>query len=285
MRSVRADRAEREGWSLFFPRGAAREFGSPEELGALAIAAATGRCGRIVRRSRGATTFVTHLSGDLGTGAEIYFKVIDPPAGWSAFKRRLRGSRSAHVAAISEALRHDGLEAPAVLVFGFEAATGREIISTVRIRGRTVTRWFQDAARLLERKRAMLRALGAEVARLHHAGYLHGDLTPYNIMVSAGDAPRFVFIDHDRTRKSPAARFLRPRMRNLVQLGRFDLPGVGTTDRLRVWRGYADEMDLKHERATLRRLLRMLAGRIARERARGNLDSARLAAANGIREG
>ncbi|HYB91124.1 MAG TPA: lipopolysaccharide kinase InaA family protein [Candidatus Binataceae bacterium] len=284
MRSVGAERAERDGWSLFFPRGAAGEFGSHEELGALAIDAASGRCGRVMRRSRDATTFLTRLRGDPGTGTEIFFKVIDPPGGWRGIKRRLRGSRAAHVAAISEALRRDGLQAPVVLLFGCEPATGREIISTVRIAGRTLIRWLRQDGRMLERKRAMLRALGAEVARLHRAGYLHGDLTPYNVMVMTGDAPRFAFIDHDRTRKSPAARLLRPRMRNLVQLGRFDLAGLTITDRMRVWRGYAGEFGLRNERAALRRVARMLAARIAREGASGKLHSARLAAADGMRE-
>ena len=32
-------------------------------------------------------------------------------------------------------------------------------------------------------KRAVLRALGAEVAALHRAGFIHGDLTPYNVFV------------------------------------------------------------------------------------------------------
>ena len=68
----------------------------------------------------------------------------------------------------------------------------------------------------------MLRALGAEVARLHRAGYIHGDLTPYNIFVTGLQPPQFVFIDHERTRRTILSRFERPRMRNLVQLGHLE---------------------------------------------------------------
>ena len=50
------------------------------------------------------------------------------------------------------------------------------------------------------RKRALLRALGSEVARLHRTGIVHGDLTPYNVFVTPGEPPCFIFLDHDRTR-------------------------------------------------------------------------------------
>jgi hypothetical protein len=79
----------------------------------------------------------------------------------------------------------------------------------------------------------VLRALGAEVARLHQAGFVHGDLVPPNVRrTDAG----FVFLDNDRTRRMPLALVAR---RNLVQLGRFVVPGVTVTDRARVLWAYA----------------------------------------------
>ena len=91
----------------------------------------------------------------------------------------------------------------------------------------------------LASRRIVLRALGAEIARLHRAGYIHGDLTPYNIFVTGLQPPQFVFIDHERTRRTILSRFERPRMRNLVQLGHLDVGGVTNTDRMRVWIGYS----------------------------------------------
>jgi aminoglycoside phosphotransferase (APT) family kinase protein len=87
----------------------------------------------------------------------------------------------------------------------------------------------------------VLRALGAEVARLHRAGYIHGDLTPFNVLATADD---IAFIDHERTKRTPAATLnvTRSRMRNLVQLGHFDLAGVSRTDKLRVFASYAKAM-------------------------------------------
>ena len=96
----------------------------------------------------------------------------------------------------------------------------------------------------LESKRALLRALGGEIARLHRAGFIHGDLTPHNIFVGGGVRPRFIFIDHDRTRRAAALGRRRRQLRNLVQLGRFDLEGVTRTDRLRVFRAWADALKI-----------------------------------------
>ena len=112
----------------------------------------------------------------------------------------------------------------------------------------------------------MLRALGAEIARLHRAGYIHGDLTPYNIFVTGLEPPQFVFIDHERTRRTILSRFERPRMRNLVQLGHLDVGGVTNTDRMRVWCGYSAQFSARRRRTERRRVAAMLAARMALER-------------------
>ena len=85
-------------------------------------------------------------------------------------------------------------------------------------------------------KRALLRQLGAEVARLHRAGFVHGDLVPPNLRWRDGV---FVFLDNDRTRRAPLAALVVGARRNLVQLGRFVVPGLSTTDRARVLMAYA----------------------------------------------
>src|SRR6185312_2974921 len=91
------------------------------------------------------------------------------------------------------------------------------------------------------RKRELLRALGTEVARLHRASFIHGDLTPYNIFVASGTPVRFSLIDHERTAE-PRLMWERRRLRNLVQLCRFDLEGMGRTDWLRVIDAYGRAM-------------------------------------------
>jgi len=178
------------------------------------------------RRSRHART--VRVATEAGA---VFVKHYPPPDG----PRALRAFRMAG------ALARGGFGAPAPLVVGVREREG--LLVTREVAGRAlaavVTAFPREARRA---KRALLAALGAEVARLHRAGFVHGDLVPPNLLV-AGD--RFVFLDNDRTRRFPVALGAR---RNLVQLGRFVVPGVGLTDRVRVLRAYADARGLGRRR-------------------------------------
>lgn len=242
-------------------------------LAALASAALSGSGVRRIRRSRRASTYRSEL--DAAGNLEVFIKVIDAPTGLDVVKRWLRRSPADHVADVTAALARDGFETPAILLCGADHATGREVIVTERAHGTLLTRNLRVAQSEFPRKRAMLRRLGAAIARLHRAGYLHGDLTPYNVFVSNGDGLHFVFIDHERTRRTVLSRLERPRMRNLVQLGRFKLNGLSRTDRMRVWAGYTDGMPRRRRRAALRRAVTMLALRAARDRATSEPQPAR----------
>jgi hypothetical protein len=253
----------RGGWSFLIPGYDAR-FSEElrESLLDSAFAAIDGTLATRVRRSRHAETWSDHF--DQAGGLDAYFKVLDPIRGLhrarSIFKRR----RAVHVASISEHLRADGIGVAEILLLGAERRGGREIIVTERVDGSNLVR-HSKRSRLASR-RIVLRALGAEIARMHRAGYIHGDLTPYNIFVTGLEPPQFVFIDHERTRRTFLSRFERPRMRNLVQLGHLDLGGVTNTDRMRVWLGYSANFSARRRRTERRRVAAMLASRIALER-------------------
>jgi Lipopolysaccharide kinase (Kdo/WaaP) family len=256
---------ENGGWLLFAHREALDEHVAQQRAVTLALDAAHGHGIRLVRRSRHGETWFGRL-GD--TGTDVFIKVLDPTGGIEALRHWLRGARADHVAAISLELSRAGIGAPRVIVYGRERRGGRELIITERAPGHMMPRWLKGGRERMALKRALLRALGAEVARLHGAGFIHGDLTPFNVVV-AGDRepPRINFIDHERTRRTPLARMARPRLRNLVQLGRFELVGLTMTDRMRVWREYARAMRLRRARAERNRLARMLQARIARDAA------------------
>ena len=90
-----------------------------------------------------------------------------------------------------------------LIAYGRESASGREIMVTPRAEGEVrCARSRRCATRPVDRKRAVLRALGAEIARLHRCGFVHGDLTPFNILFVRAEPPRFVLIDHERTAES-----------------------------------------------------------------------------------
>ena len=91
-------------------------------------------------------------------------------------------------------------------------------------------------------KHELLRALGRAVAALHMSGFVHGDLVPSNVRVREG---AFVLLDHDRTRRSRFLVWWGGR-RNLVQLGRFVVPGLTIVDRARVLFAYADRRGLSY---------------------------------------
>jgi Lipopolysaccharide kinase (Kdo/WaaP) family len=259
------DAVEREGWSFFTHRDTLGETAARECALDLALNAVRGRARRLVRRSRHGETWFGRL-GD--TGSDVFIKVLAPARGIEAIKCAIRGSRALHIAEISEQLARAGISVPRVILYGRETRGGREVVITERAPGHMVPRWLKPGHDHLAFKRALLRALGRQIADLHRAGFIHGDLTPFNVVV-AGDSepPRISFIDHERTRRIRLARLARPRLRNLVQLGRFDLPGLARTDRMRVWSAYARVMGLRNGRAERNRVFWMLRDRIARDAA------------------
>ena len=246
----------RGGWSFLIPGYDARfSEEQREELIDAAFAAIDGTATTRVRRSRHAETWFRHFDH----GLAAYFKVLDPVRGVNRARGILKRKRTSHVAAISAHLRAHGVGVPEILLLGAERRGGREIIVTARVDGFNLVRHLKRAT--LASRRVVLRALGAEVARLHRAGYIHGDLTPYNIFVTGLEPPQFVFIDHERTRRTILSRFGRPRMRNLVQLGSLDVAGVTNTDRMRVWTGYSAQLSARRRRLQLRRVAAMLVAR------------------------
>lgn len=255
-------KVERGGW--YFEIGAATGCRAGDLIDQ-ALAAAGGKGGVLLRRSRNASSYrvKTGLSAAL---PEIFIKVIEPPHGLRRIKKMIRGSQARHVARITEKLNLAGFAAPPVLLAGREESTGRELLVTPLVNEAGPFRALEGT---LSHKRAMLRALGMELARLHHAGFVHGDLTPYNLFVAR--SLRFTFIDHERTRFTFPLGRRRRQLRNLVQLGRFDLPGLSRTDRMRVLRAYGDGLSRAQWRSLRRQVTAMLERRIRR----GGLERAR----------
>ncbi len=150
------------------------------------------------------------------------------------------GRRALRAFAMGRALDVAGFAAPVTLLVGQHGAagllvtadTGGEDLLAVLAR---LARPDREARRC---KRDLLRRLGAEVARLHAAGFVHGDLVPPNLRSRDGT---FVFLDNDRTRRGWFGLGAR---RNLVQLGRFVVLGVTASDRARVLNAYASARQL-----------------------------------------
>ncbi len=269
-------RIQRNGWTLF-PGPALAEL--PSRVGlelverALKIAAG-GAGGERLRRSRHASTYRMRLGSPLSGETEFFVKLLDAPRGLKAIRRLLLGSRAARMRAILDALVGAQIAIAPVLLLGDERAGDRRtLMVTARVEGEPLPRLLRALAAAPALRRERLDALGAEVGRLHRAGFIHGDLTPYNIFVTAGPPARFSLIDHERTTR-PRLNWERRRLRNLVQLCRFDIEGMGPADRLRIVDAYATAMG-----APAHRLGRRVTGMLRARRLRDSVGRANEAAA------
>jgi serine/threonine protein kinase len=268
------ERFELRGWLFVIP-ASVRVTSSylRDEVAGNIVAALEGKRGAPFRRSRHATTWRVQVAGPAGEPTHIFVKQLDVARGLVArAKAKSRAKRSEHVLRISEALRADDFGVPNVLLIGESRDTGCQVIVMSQAPGWMLTRWMNPSHQTdLALRRAILRKLGAEIARLHRSGYLHGDLTPYNIFATEGPQIAITFIDHEGTEKTTpvSINVARNRLRNMVQLGHFDIPGVSRTDRLRVFASYAaaNGLSKRAARQSLLRLTKMIARRRKRDRA------------------
>lgn len=274
MNRTSGERINSGEWRFIVP-ASADDFpsGLQKDLVESVAAALDGKRGAPFRRSRHATTWRVHTAGSNGEPANIFVKQIDPPHGLAAgVKARWRAKRSEHVLRISEDLRRDNFGVPQVLLIGENTDSGHEVVVMTQASGFMLTRWMNPIHRtetLLRRR--ILQKLGAEIGRLHRVGYVHGDLTPYNVFATGDPEVAITFIDHEGTEKTSrmSINVARNRLRNLVQLGHFDLPGVSRSDKMRVFVSYAAAAGLSKaaSRRSLVRLTKLIARRRKRDRA------------------
>jgi hypothetical protein len=207
---VTYDPWDEAGWTGWCAREAALDV--PAWLAA--VASGGGRRSRHARSQR------------IATGAGVGFVKSYPRPG---------APRARRAFVMARALEAAGFAAPVPLLMGTRGREG--VLVTADAGGEElpglVARLAGDDPERRRTKRVVLRRLGAEIARLHRAGFVHGDLVPPNLRWR-DDAP--VYLDNDRTRRGLLAIGAR---RNLVQLGRFVVPGLSTTDRARVLAAYA----------------------------------------------
>jgi hypothetical protein len=236
------------------------------------IAALEGKRGEPFRRSRHATTWRVRIAGPDAESTNIFVKQLDPARCVVArAKAKSLAKRCAHVLRISDDLRRLNFGVPSVLLIGENRDTGHELIAMSQAPGFMLTRWMNPLNRTdLMLRRRILHRLGAEIAGLHLNGYIHGDLTPYNVFATGDPQVVISFIDHEGTEKTSrmSINVMRNRMRNLVQLGHFEIPGVSRTDQLRVFASYAAACGLskRAKRRSLLRLEKMIGRRRKRDR-------------------
>ncbi len=101
-------------------------------------------------------------------------------------------------------------------------------------------------------RRALIAALGRDVARWHAAGLVHGDMRHGNVLcVGEPSQARFYWLDNERTRRCARRH---EQARNLVQLNMLHPRALSRTDRMRFWKAYTAARGLATDDAS--RLLR-----------------------------
>jgi hypothetical protein len=198
-------------------------------------------------------------------GEELYLKTHYPLGVPEKLKDFFRVSKAFRALKQADALSQEGLRAPVVVGAGEQRVyryLEKAFVLTVGLEGSTLPVFLKEnlaapvGGASLRRKREFLSGLASEVRRFHRLGFVHGDLTPYNIFVGPEDSgPTFFFMDNDRTRRYPRWWPQKLWKRNLVQLNRFILPGITLQDRMRFLRTYLGENFRKKRK---RRLVRWL---------------------------
>jgi len=205
---------------------------------------------------------------------EFYLKTYYSLRMADKVKSLFRDSKAFRALKQGQALERERFNVPPVVAAGEERRRGvliRAFLLTLRIKGVPLPIFLRsyDArpapAGMIRQKREHLRKLAKEIRRLHRLGFVHGDLTPYNLFVcSDSNRDLFVLMDNDRTRRYPPWFYHRLWRRNLLQLNRFKLPGISLQDRVRFLRCY---LEPACERNAELRLLHWLEARTRKRRA------------------
>ncbi len=241
-----------------------------------------------LHRSKHAATHRILVDGDA-----VYLKRYHRYRARTRLKDMVRASKARNAFRVSAALGAAGFTVPRVLAAAEERRgplLGAAWLATAALSGVPMATRIgalmaarraaaaDEARRLLRDKRRLLADLGTAVGRLHACGFVAGDLVPPNVWSVDADGG-IAFLDHDRTRAGTAPAPWGRARRNLVQLNRLVLPGIVTTDRLRVYRAYAVARGWRAADAR-RRLPWIVAKTIDRRRRFDGIDDA---AARGFR--
>lgn len=220
-----------------------------------------------VRSSRAALVAQT-------TSPPHFFAKIFFPRRWhESVKTLFRGDRAYRTDWRTHALQAAGFAAPAVVLRG--RVQGLPYVITPALPGISLADSLDrpravvlSAAGQTRQRRHVLNALGAEIARLHEAGFFHTELRTSNIHVhlQPDGTPQFFFLDNEGTRRFMQLPWSR-RVKNLAQLN-MDHSHVSRTDRLRVLQAYVMAAGLTPGRDRLAREIQERTDRRRRENAR-----------------
>jgi tRNA A-37 threonylcarbamoyl transferase component Bud32 len=193
---------------------------------------------------------VVHVGDVASDGRRYYFKRFLMRSAADRVKHLVRRSRARRAWLGGARMAEQGLHVPPVVcvveerVYGVVRGSGlvTEAVPGALPLDALLAGGVDGGGLAWQDRRALLGALAREVARLHAAGLVHGDMRHGNILCvcdatrGAGEgAVCFHWLDNERTR---ACARRHERARNLVQLNMLAPGVVSRTDRLRFWQAY-----------------------------------------------
>jgi tRNA A-37 threonylcarbamoyl transferase component Bud32 len=179
------------------------------------------------------TIFRVHLAGH-----DLHVKQCKV-CGWRAwFRERFRAPK-AHLE-YSKLLAAAARHVSTVTALGCGTGRAESVLVTSTISDAIpLADWLETWHRVRERFAVSI-ALGQFMARIHHAGVLHPDPHPGNILIRDSAEPKFFLLDlHDARFGPPASE--RASLANLVLFNRWFILRTNRSDRMRFWRAYVVE--------------------------------------------
>ena len=152
----------------------------------------------------------------------LFYKEFLPRSPLESVKAKLRGSRATRARIHNDELRLAGFKAPQNIAWG-ALSSGAEYLISTAVPGQGVDDWLRRQLppgdpSLFKKRRQLLSDLGQAVGRLHHTGFVHGDMRTGNVLADyRGGRFHFAYIDNERNSRHKVApgKFV---ARNLMQL-------------------------------------------------------------------
>lgn len=172
----------------------------------------------------------------------VFVKCFRYRSAFDRVKHLCRPSRAQRAFTADQLLNREGFATPETLLTGWrQRGLLRDGFFTITAELTGYDNLYVHLARLTgtapRRKRQLVEALAATVARMHHRGIAHGDLRLGNVLAQWVGDWRFAFLDNERTRQF-ASLPKSLRVKNLVQLNMLTGPTLTRSDRLRFFRAY-----------------------------------------------
>lgn len=177
---------------------------------------------------------------------QLYYKEFLTRSPAAVLQAQVKGNRATRARLNAEALLLAGIDAPHNVLWG-QLPGGGEYLFTVAVPGASIRRWLCEtlASRdeeQLRLRRQLLYALGTFIGRVHATGFIHGELSPDNVLAALVQGQfRFTLLNNEgNTQKIPTPGKLL--LRNLMHINMLPLADLGRTDRMRFLRAWRRQM-------------------------------------------